>query len=567
LGCIKTTKPQIFGLNDIPEDWDIELDAGFVKFLDQLNRPWKYDEDGKFHPHKRHAPKESATFWEAGWYSDKRPRMKKLRTPGYFRRNHFFEKLWGYHRYHDAHVSRFGYIKNCDRGNWIFKSELAVLREPFVTPLTDSDIEELITGIRKAGYCPHPSIVRFKHLPIVANRWWAWLLGFYFSSGCIFERRRYYKNVSWDEITLMFAVHEDVIPLVANVSRNIGNQSFFIQKRQCRSGIVVKDKGLGTTIRARIHIGSAVYQVLKKFGLPTEFKRHKLVGGGSRIFNPRIPKWVEENDEFMLAFIEGYINGTRSGSHLHAARGNHDAQFPVPNAMIYINCNGRPEDDVKNFLMSIQKWLRKQGVRTTLRKDTGHKTKGNVRYLLTVGNKVGRKWLIEHLDIEKPELRARLFIREEADKDPVLYEILRKIRTPDNVILGLLLEQPRNQDMLHSLQIRPEGLMESLNRLLKLGVIAKIGEYYYYKPDKFVSDRIAEMQEMQSYLKSEVWKYSKSLLYQCQNCQKVYIRPHEKCAFCDSTVQPVTRDKVLRNLVLRLIKPRIIESILKQRLP
>lgn len=107
---MKLTSIPTFGLKDIPEDFDIELDADFVQFLDRVNRPWKYDPDGTFHPKRRHNPHESAVFWEAGWYSDKRPRMRKLRTAGYFRRNHFYEKLWGYHRYHDAHVARYGYI-------------------------------------------------------------------------------------------------------------------------------------------------------------------------------------------------------------------------------------------------------------------------------------------------------------------------------------------------------------------------------------------------------------------------------------------------------------------------
>jgi len=558
------SKLPTFGLEDIPEDWDIELDADFVKFLGQVNRPWKYDEEGRFIPRQRRG-QTSATFWEAGWYSDKRPRMRKLRTPGYFRRNHFYEKLWGYHRYHDAHTSRYGYIKKVDRGNWIFRSELPVLREPFVTPLTDSDVEELVTGIRRAGFTPNPSIIRFDHLPIVADKWWAWLLGFYFSSGCVFERKRYYKNVTWDEVTMVFATHEDVIPFVANVSRNIGNQRFFV-RRIYKELNEVKDKGLGTTIRPLIHMGSAVFLVLKKFGLPTQFQRHQLIGGGSRVFNPRIPDWVKENDEFMLAFLEGYVNGTRSCSHLHPAVGQHDVQLPVPNTMVYLNCNGRPERDVKNFLSYIQRWLLKQGVKTTLNKDTGHKTKGSARYILTIADKNGRKWLVDNLDIAKPELRARLFIRQEADKDPILYEVLRKARTPDNVVLGLILEQPSTQSMLqHSLQIRPEGLSESLGRLLELGVITKIGEHYHYKPDKFVSDRIATMQELQAYLKSEIWKYARSLLYQCRNCRKVYLKQHDKCPLCGSYVQPVDRDRVLRPLVLRLRKPRIIEWVLSQR--
>jgi hypothetical protein len=35
-----------FGLKDIPNDWEIELEDEFVKFLDVLNRPWRYNPDG-----------------------------------------------------------------------------------------------------------------------------------------------------------------------------------------------------------------------------------------------------------------------------------------------------------------------------------------------------------------------------------------------------------------------------------------------------------------------------------------------------------------------------------------
>jgi hypothetical protein len=421
----------------------------------------------------------------------------------------------------------------------------------------------LITGIRRAGSSPFPSIIRFKHLPIVADKWWAWLLGFYFSSGCIYERRRYYKDIHWDEVTMMFAVHEDVIPMLKTVLQNIGNQYFFLLQKYSRS-VELKDKGLGTTIRARIHFGSAVFQVLKKFGLPTTFKDHKMSGCGSRAFNPRIPNWVRDNETFMRFFFEGYLNGTRSASHLKPA--DNDQHYPIPNVMVYVHCNGRPEKAIRNFLKTIQKWLRKQGVTAYLHKDEQHKTKGNSRYILRIGDKKGRTWLINNLDIEKPDLRARLYLRAEADKDPVIYEILRKIHSPDNVILGLILEQPRTQDMLErALQIRQEALLESLVRLVNDGIIKHVEGCYYYEPDKFVSKRIAEMQEIQTYLKSKIWKYGESFLYQCQSCQKVFLRSHDRCSLCGSIVVPVARNKVLRYYVSRLAKPQKIISLLERR--
>lgn len=142
-----------FNLADVPIDWEIEIDAEFIQFLDKINRPWHYDDDGNYRPGRIgfYTHRDSATFWEAGDYYKNRPRYKDIRTPEYIKRHNFFEKLWGYHRYHDAHVGRYGYIRRTDRGNWITMDNLATLREPFVTPLTDDDVEEMVRGFRHSG--------------------------------------------------------------------------------------------------------------------------------------------------------------------------------------------------------------------------------------------------------------------------------------------------------------------------------------------------------------------------------------------------------------------------------
>lgn len=556
------SKLPTFGLADIPKDWDIELDAEFVQWLDTLNRPWHYKGDGKYIPGRTHNGRvDHAPFWEAGWYSKKRARYKKLRTKGYFKRQELFSKLWGYHRYHDAHTSRYGSIRHHDRGNWIKVSDIPILKQPFKGTLTDSDLEELIIGLRKGKYSDsNERALHFKRLPIVADKWWAWLFGNYFSSGCIYYRERYYDTPG---INIRLRAHEDVIPLIVEACNNVGSKAViqdYIPERP-----IVTDVGLGTTIRRVVQLGWPEYLVFKKFGLPTEFRKMRLRGTGSRAYYPKIPSWIKANDEFMKYLFEGYINGSRGVSHLCAPKTRIPLKMRVPQAIIYVHCNGKPKEYVIQFLLDIQKWLKKQGVTSYFHRNAGYLMKGLFQYRLWIINKKSRQWLLDNFDIARPEMRARLFIKAEADKDPALYEVLREIRTPDNVILGLILEQPTTEEALcKSLQMRPEGITKSLQRLLNYGVIARKEAYYYYEPDKFIEHRLSELSELQAYYKAQIWKYSGSLLYQCENCQKVYIRPHEKCRLCGAPVQPTDRAKILRHLVRMLSGPRTVEAKLKQ---
>ena len=459
-------QPPSFGLDDIPDDWEIELNDDFVRFLDSVNRPWKYNPDGSFNPKGRHNPGQSATFWEAGYYAACRPRYRRKRTPDYFRRHNFFEKLWGYHRYHDAHVSRYGYIKKTDTGNWILKSELAVIRE--VINMTGEDFEEVITGFRKGIFSDNVRELHFARLPIKGNRWWAWLLGFYFGTGAIYRRERYY--VGAEGPTIKMRVLEDVVPLLAEVIQIIGAK--FLLRRQKSHTVTRKDVGLGTGTRRSLILGQPTYRVLVKMGLPTDFLHHKPNQSGSRSVKPQIPDWIKGNDEFMIAFLEGFVNskGQSAISNSRTIR----QQQPVPHLFVYLRMTGEPEEYVKQFLVDIQNWLEKQGIIGKLRKVEWYSaTSGVVQYELSLQNSKAHRWLLRTLNIRRPDLRARLILIEEAHTNPALYEALRILRSPNDVILGLIVEKPRTREEFDSLQMMKEGIDASLVSLQSKGLIEK----------------------------------------------------------------------------------------------
>lgn len=549
-------KGPTFGLADIPDNWEIELNADFVKFLDMVNRPWKYTVDGSYNPKGRHHPGQSALFWEAGYYSWSRKRMRHLITSEYVKRHNFFEKLWGYHRYHDAHVARYGHIKKVDTGNWIVKSELEIIRA--VINMTDEDFEEVITGFRKGIWSNNVRALHFKRLPINGNKSWAWLLGFYFATGTIYLRERYYDYSEGPTVRLRAV--EDVLPKLAGVIKNIGAR--FIVGTQGAPKEIVKDIGIGTTPRRYAILGRPTYLVLVKMGLPTDFLAQKLNRSGSRSIKPRIPTWIKNNDAFMTAFIEGFTNAKAASVIVTSVS---TLKRPIPHLVIFLRMIGEPEGYVKQFIGDIQNWFLKQGIIGKARKVDWYtcSSSGVVQYELAFHNKKAYEWMLKNLDIRRPCLRARLVLFEEARKRQVLYEILRVIKSPDDIILGMILEQPRTWKGFENLQMRKEGVAKSLLWLQNKGIIVKKGETFVYSPEKFKQESIEHNREIEESATQRYLEYSTSLLLQCKGCGMVYAE-QTSCS-CGGSVEPTMRTKILGNLYgKRLAAIKIIKKLKKE---
>jgi len=533
-----------FGLSDIPDDWEIELDAEFVRFLDTLNRPWKYDSNGNFNPKGRHGQRESAVFWEAGDYYGKRQRH--LITPEYLRRHNFYVKLWGYHRYHDAHTSRYGFIKQVDRGNWILKSELAVLREAFVDPLIDSDVENLVTGIKRSGFNPHANVFHVKRLPIQVNRCWAWLFGFYFSSGCVYHRTRYYQNCcSGDEVYIVFKAHHLVMSFVLDLLKKIGYNDAVVTSAYSRS--VFKDRGIGTTIRAVIRVGAPIYLIMTKMGLASNLLQQELSGGGSRSIEQTIPTWIKNDDDFMHDFIEGYLNSAKASVVLNDVKSSGDNRRP--NCGIYIRNNGQSEYHVKRFLLDIKAWFDRKNVVGYFRKCGDYAIPNRVQYELSFHTRKAMHFFLANFMLARSDLRVKLLLRCEADVDRLLYEILSELRSPENVILGLIYEQPRKDFV--EVQMQKVGVQQCLQSLMNRGLVVEKEGVFYFEPSSWCLRKIQQIKETRRQLRNEIDVASTRLLFQCPNCGATYSAAKE-CDVCGSLVQIVSRQQILRKLQAKL---------------
>jgi len=311
-----------------------------------------------------------------------------------------------------------------------------------------------------------------------------------------------------------------------------------------------KGKRMITGTRANLVLGWPEYYVLKKFGLPTaweEWGDRRKIQMASAGYKPVIPSWIKENDEFMRLFIEGFLATAKVGSALIPIEQVRTERV-TPNLSIIPSFMGMPDADVKQFITDIYLWFAKHGYYGHLRKDEEYDAihPDKVKYYLHYTSLGFCKFLLSHFNIYKSDLRGRLFARVEAEEDQILYEALRILRTPDNVILGLLLEQPLTEEEIEELLfMNPEGIEPSLKKLMDMGLIVKRGEHYTYYPEVF-AEKTAEKYEQnaQDYLEKMII-YLDKLLFQCSQCKQVYINETVKCNYCSGEVKSVPRQDIV----------------------
>jgi len=540
-----------FGLDDIPEQWQIELNSNFVDQLDEVNRPWPHVRGGfgsKRGRGRRNNYK--ARYWEAGYLHKRtRDRMATEDLAGFKRRHSLFEKLWGRHRYKDYHFAEDDPRRYVETGAWIMKTDVDVIREGII--IEDSEMERAVIGFRVGKFSNNVREIKVPRLPIVADGWWAWLMGFYFGAGncqtAIINGPRT-RPGGWTARYIRLRANDEVIPRLLEVAKHTGIQAVVYSM----SGPKYRGKGKRaiTGTRENIVLGWPEYYVLKKFGLPTaweEWNDRREVQMSSAGYKPVIPDWIKENNEFMQSFIEGFMATAKVASALGPTMMASTGRV-IPRLAIIPTFMGAPDADIKQFMSDIYLWFEKHGHSGHMRKDEEHEGvyPDRGKYLIHYTKMSTFKFILSHFNIYKSELRARLFARIEAEEDQILYEALRILRPPDNVILGLLLEQPLTEgDIEDLLLMKPDGIEPSLKKLMDMGLIVKSGDYYSYYPEVF-AERTAEKYEQnaQDYLE-KMAVYLDRLLFQCSQCNQVYINRTAECNYCSGEVKPVSRISVV----------------------
>ena len=546
-----SVNPPSFGLADIPETWQIELNSNFVDQLDAVNRPWPHEKGGYGSKKGRGRRNDyKARYWEAGYLHKRtRDRMTPEDLAGFKRRHSFFEKLWGRHRYKDYHYAVDDPRRYVDTGSWIMKTDVDVIREGII--IEDSEMERAITGFRVGKFSDNVREVKIPRLPIVADGWWAWLMGFYFGAGNCQTAIINGPNTrpgGWTARYIRLRANDEVIPRLLEVAKHTGIKAmvYAMQGPKYRG----KGKRAITGTRENIVLGWPEYYILRKFGLPTaweEWDGRRDVQMSSASYKPVIPGWIKGDDEIMRLFIEGFMATAKVSSAL-GPTDSPTTERPIPRLAIIPSFMGMPDADVKRFMTDIHLWFGKHGFLGYLRKDEEYKVihPDKVRYYLHYTSLGFFKFLLSHFNIYKSEFRARLFARTEAENDQILYEALRTLRAPDNVILGLLLEQPLTEgDIEDLLLMKPDGIEPSLKKLMDMGLAVKQGEYYSYYPAVF-AERTAEKydQSAQDYLE-KMTVYLDRLLFQCPQCKQVYINETTECNYCSGEVTPVQRHGIV----------------------
>lgn len=533
-----------FGLADIPATWWVRLNDALVNELDKLNRQYKYN--GK----KRGYSK----YWEVGELNRRTlEKMTEEEVAGYKRRHYFFEKLWGRHRWKDYHFAKDDPRRHVDTGPWITKEEIAVLREGI--NIDDENVNKAITGFRLGKFSDNVREMRIKQLPIIADKWWAWMLGFYFGAGNIHNPTREGENTrvgGLESIYIRIRVQDPVIPRFLEVSRHLGMQAVHYQMsgKKFRSKKRLRKIGAGTS--EMIVFGWPEFVVLKKFGLPTAILDEKIDRPSYQLaapnYRPKIPEWILEDDECMKFFIEGYLFTGKCPSVLNTNPqvGNHERL--QTHLEVRINGVGYPEEDIRTFITQIHLWFSRHGIIPSYRQSnsTG---KDRFNYTLMLVNMEAYKFLLNTFEM-KPDMKTRLYVRVEADEDPVIFEAIRKLKIPENVILGSILEQPMtSEEVAFDLRMYPEKALESLDKLVVEGLAVKKLEHYYYEPSRFIQQSIVNYKEIAEEKRKRAEEYGLQLLYQCQQCTHVYVTSHSECGLCGGIVKPVSRHGVLSRLL------------------
>lgn len=548
----------VFGLGDIPDDWWIRLNDHFVDQLDRINRPWKHADPPQTGIGKM------ATYWEAGEpQPETRARYSPERLAGYKRRHSFFEKLWGRHRWKDYHFAEDDPRRYVNTGPWILKREIAVIREGI--DIEDSELEKVITGMRLGKFSDNVRELRFRRLPIRIDESWAWFLGYYMGYGTIYSYHRegrHTREGGHHSIYVKVRAEEEVLPKLLNVTSKMGSKAvlYTLKSPHPKS----KFRSLGA-VRKTILFGWPEFVVLKKFGMPVEFLQEgKPRGLPARNYKPRIPRCIKEKPELMKAFLEGYLNTTRLQSVLGPALDS-SCERLTPRLELRVQCSGSPENYVRAFMDDIDKWFGERGVKGSLWRYKVETKTGTVTWGLIFNSIETTKFFFDEFEITRTAARARFIARYEAFEDPVLFEALRSLRSPENVILGMLLEQPLTREELSSvLHMREHALTSGLKSLQRQGLIERRGDHYYYAPTEFAERRARQYEGAAEQKLDKMDLYARRLLFQCALCRRVYIRERKVCGYCGGKIRAAQRRHIIRRLdrvrMYNLYLARIIRS-------
>ena len=515
-----------FGLADIPEQWEIRLHDRLIEQLDRLNRPWAHDGSGRRHG--------DTVYWYRSTLRKRTlDRMTKEQKEYFYASYRLSERLWGTPK-----------RKGKTFGPFIRKNMIPIIRKG--VDISDPELERAVTGIKVSPSSDR--ILNCERLPIVANKYWAWFMGLYYSSGSIrFRDPATSTRATSESIEMPFKLHNPVLELGQEYAEEIGIYFRYFDRVQDRVIKPGKTKGMRTGRLSRAGLGWPEYRILEKFGMSNYYKvdQPKVT---ARYWKQVIPEWIKQDDECMTMFVAGLLNGSYGVSSISRA----GARKKNLALSVCLRITGLPEEYIKKFAEDLRDWFITQELRPSFRQmHSGYASKLRGKYIYEVSlNNWDSVWfLLTEMTIVRPDLRARLMAKVQASQDPFFNEAMIQLRSPHNVVLSMLTEGPMTANELDwSLQVKREGIIDVLRSLQMRGLIVKRKDAYHYDSSKFQELELRRKEGYIETLSKRALRYSTRLLYKCAECGKVYVTDREACGMCGGILEPTPRITVLQSI-------------------
>jgi rRNA maturation endonuclease Nob1 len=96
-------------------------------------------------------------------------------------------------------------------------------------------------------------------------------------------------------------------------------------------------------------------------------------------------------------------------------------------------------------------------------------------------------------------------------------------------------------------------------------LIERRGVHYHYEPTAFVERYIQEREEQAETLANRMHRYATRLLYQCQQCNRIYINPRGECGLCGGGIMPVPRKEVMKSLNKERLRALVLAHRVKEK--
>ena len=363
-----------------------------------------------------------------------------------------------------------------------------------VTGMSLEEMERNIIAVRNS----HASTVEIPmKFPVVPNQDWAWLFGFWFSSGGLITRHRVGKNgYPSIEKSLRFTVDMEVFTtlLTPILKRMVyvpkPSPRWYISKgikHQLDKG---RRKGVGGVPRKTFTLVRPVREIAEKFGLPCEHISQKQRGGkyASRKFRLKIPQWITKDSNNLHSFIEGYINGSTVGSCFHVTPRGYLRRT------VEIRFGGWTRKEVEAFRSVFVKHFNRLGITGSLH-DISHRLTSKLVWLgYIIFSHKSLTLLHENFNIRRPDVRARLML--EYFMDTLLYKACQELTSAEILILGAIIEKPRTILELYELFRMETPPIENICRKLEnLGLIFLDKEKFCFDPEPYRQHRSIEIED------------------------------------------------------------------------